>query len=88
MRRSALLAALALAAPALATPLAARADCQADIGRMEKQVQQVPPGARRQSLDLLVQRARREILENDELECSYAAHDLTQKLQPPPPKAP
>lgn len=51
---------------------AARADCAGDIAALEPRVAAVPQKTERVKLTGMLERARRELMENDETECGWA----------------
>lgn len=61
---------------------AARADCQEEVTALAQRVEQVKQGEQRTRLDALLEQARRELLENDETECRWAAHEVAEALEP------
>ncbi len=58
----------------------AAADCRADIDALAPRVAAVPQKAERVRIQGLLERARRELLENDETECGWAVDRVRARL--------
>jgi hypothetical protein len=71
--------AVPLAAVLAAAPAAVHADCRSDLAELQPQVDKAEAGRTKELLAFDLQRARRELGEGDQAECSEAA-DHARKL--------
>jgi hypothetical protein len=61
---------------------AAHADCAGEVAALAPKVAAVQPAAHRVRIEGFLERARRELLENDETECGFAVQRVREALAP------
>jgi hypothetical protein len=66
----------------LGLPIAAHANCARDVQDAKQQVQQIKDARTRQRAEDYLQRAMRELDENDEFECQTAIGELQKLIAP------